>query len=359
MERRTEVNIGTRFLSSFQQSATSALLGDTPLADEESPLRAELFSTDQMAQHGKALADAHLLATGRAPDQLLTRLAANESVLVSVCNRLAAAVTEKRRIAPAGEWLLDNFYLIEEQIRTAKRHLPKGYSRDLPRLVSALSSAPGLPRVYVLALEVVAHGDGRIDAEVLNRFIAAYQSVTPLKLGELWATPIMLRLAIIENLRRVGGRIALSRADRDLANTWADQMSETAEKDPQGLILVIADMARSSPPLTSAFVAELARRLQGRGPALALPLTWIEPRLAASGLTIGGWERAMSAMTRIRLFGSLSALSIIRSAQLLARLRSVRPTAMRTATRRRFSMTARRSMIGVAHNSPSLSGVTL
>lgn len=285
-ERRTEVNIGTRFLSSFQQSTTSALLGDTPLSDEESPLRAELFSTDQMAQHGKALADTHLLATGRAPDRLLTRLAANESVLVSVCDLLAAAVTEKRRIAPAGEWLLDNFYLIEEQIRTAKRHLPKGYSRDLPRLVSALSSAPGLPRVYVLALEVVAHGDGRIDAEVLNRFIAAYQSVTPLKLGELWATPIMLRLAIIENLRRVGGRIALSRADRDLANTWADQMSETAEKDPQGLILVIADMARSSPPLTSAFVAELARRLQGRGPALALPLTWIEQRLAASGLTI-------------------------------------------------------------------------
>ena len=280
------MNIGTRFLRSFQQSTTSTLLGDTPLLDEESPLRAELFSTDQMAQHGKALADAHQLALGRAPDQLLTRLAANESVLVSVCNLLAAAVTEKRRIAPAGEWLLDNFYLIEEQIRTAKRHLPKGYSRDLPRLVKTLSPAPGLPRVYDLALEIIAHGDGRVDAEVLNRFIAAYQSVTPLKLGELWATPIMLRLAVIENLRRVGGRIATSRGDRNLANVWADLMSDTAEKDPQGLILVIADMARSRPPLTSAFVAELARRLQGRGPALALPLTWIEQRLAESGQTI-------------------------------------------------------------------------
>jgi len=280
------VNIGTRFLRNFHLSTVRALVDDTPLLDEESPLRAELFSTDQMAQHGKALAAAHRLASGRAPDQLLLRLAANEGVLVSVCNLLAAAVTEKRRIAPAGEWLLDNFYLIEEQIRTAKRHLPKGYSRDLPRLADPLSPAPGLPRVYVLALEIIAHGDGRVDAEVLNRFIAAYQSVTPLKLGELWATPIMLRLAVIENLRRVGGRIATSRGDRNLANVWADQMSETAENDPQGLILVIADMARSSPPLTSAFVAELARRLQGRGPALALPLTWIEQRLSASGLTI-------------------------------------------------------------------------
>ena len=80
---------------------------------------------------------------------------------------------------------------------------------------------------------------------------------------------------------------------------------------------------------------------------------------ATKALTIGGLERAMSAMTRIRLFGSVSTVSIIRSAQMLARFRSTRPTERRTATRRKFSMTARRSMIGVAHNSPSLSGETI
>ena len=98
-------------------------------ADDEAPLRAELFSSDQMQQHGKALAASHKVALGRAPDQLLTRLAENEGVLIGTCNLLTAAVTANRRIAPAGEWLLDNFYLIEEQIRTARRHLPKGYSR--------------------------------------------------------------------------------------------------------------------------------------------------------------------------------------------------------------------------------------
>ena len=91
----------------------------------------------------------------------------------------------------------------------------------------------------------------------------------------------MLRLALIENLRRVGVRIAAGRIDRNLAN-WADQMMETAEQDPKSLILVIADMARSSPPMASAFVAEFARRLQGQSPALALPLTWIEQRLSES-----------------------------------------------------------------------------
>ena len=96
----------------------------------------------------------------------------------------------------------------------------------------------------------------------------------------------MLRLALIENLRRVAARIATDRIDRNSADYWADLMTETAEKDPKSLILVIADMARSGPPMVSSFVAELTRRLKGQGPALALPLTWIEQRLSEYGQTI-------------------------------------------------------------------------
>jgi hypothetical protein len=111
----------------------------------------------------------------------------------------------------------------------------------------------------------VAHGDGRVDAESLSRFVAAYQTVTPLKLGELWAIPIMLRLAVIENLRRVGVLVAAGWIERELAGTWADRMAAAVEKDPKSLILVVADMVRSEPPMTGAFVAELMRRLQGAG----------------------------------------------------------------------------------------------
>jgi cyclic beta-1,2-glucan synthetase len=253
-------------------------------AGDEPPLRSELLSADQMEHHGKGLAVTHKLSLKRVPDELLTRLGENEGVLVDVCNLLTAAVRANRRIAPAGEWLLDNFYLIEEQIRTAKRHLPKRYSRELPRL--AYGPSAGLPRVYDIALEAISHGDGRFDLESLSRFVAAYQKVTALKLGELWAIPIMLRLALIENLRRVGARISAGTIDRDQAESWADQMMEVAEKDPKSLILVIADMARSNPPMTTSFVSEFARRLQGQSAALALPLTWIEQRLSESGLTI-------------------------------------------------------------------------
>ncbi len=258
-------------------------LAKTYVGDEQ-PLRAELFSAVQMEQHGKGLAAAHLLAPHHVPDQLLVRLNANELTLVDVCALLLEAVKQNRRIAPAGEWLLDNFYLIDEQIRTARRHLPKGYSRELPRLRNGPSA--GLPRAYDIALEIIAHGDGRVDPENLSRFVAAYQSVTPLKLGELWAIPIMLRLALIENLRRVAARIAGSRTGHNLADGWADQMVAMAESNPKNLILLIADMARSQPPMSSAFVAEFARRLQGQSSALALPLTWIEQHLADASLTI-------------------------------------------------------------------------
>jgi cyclic beta-1,2-glucan synthetase len=301
-------------LTQFRTRLRTSGLTDKSLA-EELPLRSELFSAEQMERHGKTLAQAHRLTPIRSRDQLLPRLAANESVLFSVCKQLTAAVSANHRISPAGEWLLDNFHLVEEQVRIAKRHLPRGYSRELPRLEFGPSA--GLPRVYDIALETIAHGDGRVDTDSLSRFVAAYQSVTTLNLGELWAIPIMLRLALIENLRRVGMRIAAGRSERDLANTWSDRMMQTAERDPKSLILIIADMARSTPPMRSAFVAELARRLQGQTAALALALTWVEQWLAESHLTIEqlvqseNQQQASDQVSISNSIGSLRTLSAI------------------------------------------------
>jgi cyclic beta-1,2-glucan glucanotransferase len=213
-------------------------------AGTEPPLRSDLFSSDQMKQHGKALADSHQLGLEGAPEQLLSRLAENEGVLIGAHNLLTAAVKANRRIVPAGEWLLDNFYLIEEQIRTAKRHLPKGYSRELPRLQNGPSA--GLPRVYDIALEIISHGDGRIDLESLSSFVAAYQAATVLKLGELWAIPIMLRLALIENLRRVGARNAANRTDRNRAGDGETRVTVDGVERPDPAILLVDDRQEHS-----------------------------------------------------------------------------------------------------------------
>ena len=265
-----------------------------------------------MEQHGKRVAAAHELTREHSADRLLPRLAANEKTLVEACALLARSAEAHRRVTPAGEWLLDNFHLIEEEIRTAKRHLPPGYSRELPRLANGIHA--GFPRVYDLALYAVAHGDGRLGRGMLTRFVASYQTVESLQLGELWAIPIMLRLALIENLRRVAARVAASLIARDIAGQWADRMLDVADRDPKGLILVVADMARSEPPMTASFVSELSRRLQGRSAALALPLSWAELLLAENHQTI---EQLVQAEGQSQAAAQVSVSNSIGSLRLL------------------------------------------
>ena len=273
---------------------------------------AALFSSKQLEDYGKTLAESHVLSSARHTEKLLARLAENEQILVAARALSLRAIKQEHRITPAAEWLLDNFYLIEEQIRTARRHLPKGYSRELPQLANGPSA--GLPRVYDIALETISHADGRLDPESLRRFLVSYQTGATLRLGELWAIPIMLRLALIENLRRIAERMSAGRADRDTAADWADEMTAITDSDPNGLILVLADMARSDPPMSSAFVAEFSRRLQGTSPALAMPLTWIEQRLSQTGLTISESVQAESqqqAADQVSISNSIGSLRLL------------------------------------------------
>ncbi len=249
----------------------------------EQPFRDELLSADQLDRHARQLASNHKLAEGKLADKLLNRLEENELVLQRTYDLVASAVGKNRRIDPAAEWLLDNFYLLEEQIHSTRRLLPRSYSQELPRLTNG--PAADYPRVYGIALELIAHTDGRVDSSALNGFITAYQSVVPLRLGELWALPLMIRLALIENLRRVAGRIAVARCDRDLAADWAEKMIATVEQCPSDLILVLSDMARANPSLSGAFLADLTRHLHGQNPNFALVHSWLEHRLADSGLT--------------------------------------------------------------------------
>ena len=278
----------------------------------EEPFRSELFSSDQMDRHGKVLAKSHKLQKGLRFDRLLKRLENNEKTLLEVRNLLVESIRADKTVTPASEWLLDNFYLVEEQIAIARKHLPKGYSEALPYLGEGMSA--GMPRVYDIVLEIIAHSDGRVDAHSLTSFIASYQSETILTLGELWAIPIMLRLAVIENLRRIAGKIALDVIDHNLADHWADKMITAVKDRPGDLILVIADMARSKPALTSHFVASFTRKLQGNGPSLALPLNWIEQQLTASGTSSNDLvlqENQKQAIDQVSVRNSIGTLRFI------------------------------------------------
>jgi len=249
----------------------------------EAPLRAEIFSSGQLAQHARTLAAIHQARVLRVTDGLLGRLGENEDKLKAF-NRATLGVGTGRRITPAAEWLLDNFHVIDEQVRLARRHLPAGYSRELPRLLNTASN--GLPRVYDLVLELISHVDAQIDAPTLACFVSAYQEVSSLMLGELWAIPIMLRIGLIENLQRITSRLTEARSDRDLADQWVDRLQDMAEKRPSHLIVVVAEMAQADLPFSSSFVAEFSQRLSGQRELLHLARDWLEQHLSLQGLSI-------------------------------------------------------------------------
>ena len=144
------------------------------------PSGGAVFTIEQLELHAKSLAATHVLGHRRYGGRLLKRLSESEHVIGRCHDLMSAAHASGRHLAPAAEWLLDNHYLIEEQVSLARQHFPRGYSRQLPALSG--SEPPGLPRIYDLIQEFISHVDGRVDDEALARFMAAYQAVTHLTL---------------------------------------------------------------------------------------------------------------------------------------------------------------------------------
>src|SRR5271154_6371254 len=247
----------------------------------EEPIRAELFSVERMEQHAESLAAAQEVVSGdfSLGRPLLPRVVENGRRLLEYYRATARAVELEQSITPAAEWLLDNFYIVEEQLREIRDDLPVGFYRKLPKLVSG--HLEGFPRVYGVAWAYVAHTDSRLDPEVLHRFIMTYQRVQPLSIGELWAVAIILRVVLVENLRRIAERIVYSRQARLQADALADQVLGTG-----GQRAVSPDEALRSlgnAPLERAFAVRLIQRLRDLDPKVGPILTWLDERLTAQG----------------------------------------------------------------------------
>lgn len=253
-----------------------------PPEDGEDPIRSELFGIERLEQHAESLAAAQRvmprLVRGR---PLARRLHANGQVLLAAYRSIGAAIREERAITPAAEWLVDNFHVVEEQIREIRDDLPRGYYHLLPKL--AEGPLVGTPRVFGLAWAFVAHTDSHLDPEALQRFVRAYQRVQPLTIGELWAVAITLRIVLVENLRRCAERIVKSRADRQAADAAADRLLGIGLTEPEASAVVLRPF--ESMRLSRSFAVQLLQRLRDQDPAVTPALRWLDDRLAAQGTT--------------------------------------------------------------------------
>ena len=246
----------------------------------EEPIRAELFGAERLEQHAESLATADRITKkptgGR---DLLPRVRDNGRVLLNAYHSIVEAVGAKRDITLAEEWLLDNFHVVDEQVREIRDHLPKSYYRRLPKI--AAGHLAGCPRVFGIAWAYVAHTDTRFDVETLGRFIRAYQRVQPLGIGEIWAVPIHLRMALLENLRRLSDQVIHARHARVSADELADRLLGLSGRLAENTENVLRQF--DDTPLAGAFAVQLLQRLRDQDESITPSLVWLNHKLSAQG----------------------------------------------------------------------------
>ncbi len=250
--------------------------------DNRETIREELLSVERLEEHARSLAVAQPVRPKLAKGHPLAgRLADNAAVLLDAYRTIAKAIDEGHAITPAAEWLIDNFHLVERQIREIRSDLPHGYYRQLPKLADGPFA--GYPRVLGVAWAFVAHTDSRFDPGMLCRYVGAYQEVQPLTIGELWAVAITLRIVLVENLRRIAALIVHSSTARQEADGLADRLLGVGGRTAEPVAVVFADHERA--PLPGALAVQLVHRLHDQDPRTIPALTWLDERLAAQGTT--------------------------------------------------------------------------
>ncbi|MBI1291461.1 glycosyl transferase [bacterium] len=247
--------------------------------DGAAPVREELFGVERLELHAESLAAAQRV-TNFPPKvwSLQRRLNENAAVLLAAYRASASELESGRAIVPAAEWLLDNYHVVEEQIREIRDDLPPGFYRQLPKLAGGPFA--GYPRVFGMAWAFVAHTDSHFDPDSLRGFIAAYQRVQPLTIGELWAVAITLRIVLIENLRRLADQISAARSSRAEADALADHVLVSGFSPDTA----IAKLARA--PLPELFAAQYAKRLRDHDPSMTPTFGWLEERLSGQHVSI-------------------------------------------------------------------------
>jgi cyclic beta-1,2-glucan synthetase len=247
------------------------------------PIRAELFGLERLDAHARQLAAACITAPPRLRNSpLLARFAENARALASARDRIVDDASQRQRCDLDAEWLVDNYHIVEHVLSEIREDLPQGYDQELPKLAGG--PGEGYPRVYAVAVALVAHTDSELDEARIEHFVQAFQEVAPLSIGELWALPTMFRLVLIENLRRLADKMLWGWDER----TRAEELAATSLATP-----AVTEGGHAAEPrlaagasfsgLTDPFVVRVLQLLRDHGAAIAT-LERLEAELARHGV---------------------------------------------------------------------------
>lgn len=247
-----------------------------PAATDE-PIRSQFLPEDRLRSLGEQLARGEISEmAGFEPVDFQSRIRDNARKIQEVYVSTNAAQGRGETITPAAQWLLDNNYLIEETIYQIKRDLPRRFYRQLP--VLKFADGTTMPRALALAWVYVAHSDSSMSAQMFKSIVEGFQTVQPMKIGEIWALPSLLRFVLIENLRRLAVRVARSRDMRQIANDVADKVLAVRDDDDRALLGPYRAHARDT-----TFATQLLYRLRDGSQNAGRALEWLEDELEKSG----------------------------------------------------------------------------
>lgn len=275
------------------------------------PLRGELLGAEHLAERAREVARAQRIAKrrrGRPPARLLLRLSSTRRILEAAHERLTAAAARGADVGPAAEWLLDNFHVVQEHVREVHESLPRQYYRELPALANG--SLAGYPRVYELAITLISHSEGRIDLDNVDLFVAAFQEIAALSIGELWAVPAMLRLGLIESVRRMTLRTVQRLDEVEEADRWVERILRANEEGSASLGEALKAFVDAPHALTPVFVSRFLQQLR-LGAGAFPPLVWLEQWISEEGLspdTATAVATQRLALTKLMMANSITSL---------------------------------------------------
>ena len=248
----------------FHASAPFSFEFGGQLLDRQRP------SGQRLAENAASLARALLVSHETKPrgPSFLRRLREIERALEWANASLTMSADVHHAFTLSAEWLLDNAYLIREQMTDLRRSLPQRKYGELPLI--ATGPRAGLPRVDRLASEMVAESGGALEPETIRKFLVAFQTVTPLDIAELWALPLMLRLQLLESLRGVALQVEREQSLSEEADFWANRLITAARHSPPWLLKMMELLVARHPEPAPHFASELVAHLYDEEAALPM-----------------------------------------------------------------------------------------
>jgi len=277
--------------------------------------RGTSLSEEILEDHARTIAREHSVSSKRnVTNWPLVRMNDNYNSILSVCKSLNEDVIQKRMVPPAAEWLLDNFYIVEEQVKSIRRDLTKKEYYTLP----VLSKGPfkGYTRILAIAMELVSHTDGQIEINTLLKYLEAYQSHTVLLEREISIIPIMIKLALIENIRMISEKIHETKVQWNLADEIFEKWMAEDEVDIEKIIKLFKNNITIMDEIEPSFIEHLFYRLRRSGRSYANVLRYIDENLDKYNTTaesIAQKEHNDQAVSTVSMGNCIASLKYISS----------------------------------------------